>query len=116
MAKSLRKARKKAKAAVNSWSAGAVGLSWVPGSTLALGAADLALVRKVAKLYEVDDWSKEAILSSMGKRYAGKKLAAEAAGLIPIAGWAVKASVAGSLTKAFGEAVIKYFESQTDLK
>ena len=44
----------------------------------------------------------------------GKIAALEALNLIPLAGWAVKAPVAGAVIKGLGEAIIFHFERAED--
>lgn len=67
----LKSAERTARTIVNKWSAGAVAVGWIPGSTLALGAADYAMIQQVAE---------------------------------------------GAMTKAMGEATIRYFREKASLR
>jgi uncharacterized protein (DUF697 family) len=112
-------AEKMARSRVDTWSAGAAGISWIPGSTLALGVADMAVVSDVARYFEVTDWNREALAVSLGASIAGKKIAGialEAFAMgVPVIGHGIKALVAGALTKAVGEAMISHFRKLSPL-
>jgi len=113
MFSSLSEAEKKARNRVNAWTAGAVALGWVPGSMFALAAADVEICREVAKCFGVEHWSAESVSAAIGASVTGKIVAGEALSFIPVLGWAIKAGVAGGITKAVGEAIIAYFRSQS---
>lgn len=99
---------------VNAWTAGATAVGWVPGSMLALAAADLKICKEVAECFGVTHWSAEAVTAAIGASITGKIVAGEALSLIPGFGWAVKSVVAGGVTKGVGEAIIAYFREQSD--
>ncbi|GAB4009234.1 hypothetical protein GCM10028808_17190 [Spirosoma migulaei] len=114
MATSKREAEKKAREIVNKWSAGATAVSWIPGSSLALGFADFGMIRSVAQAFEVTDFNEEAVVASLGAGAAGRG-AAEWLSFIPGPGWIAKAVIAGGITKGLGEAVINYMKDRTPL-
>jgi uncharacterized protein (DUF697 family) len=111
--KSLVQAEAEARARVNAWTAGAVAVGWVPGSMFALAAADVEICREVADCFGIKHWRAESVSASIGASLAGKVVAGELLSFIPVFGWAIKAGVAGSLTKLVGEAIIKYFKGQS---
>lgn len=109
----LAEAEKKARQRVNAWTAGATAIGWVPGSMFVLAAGDVKLCREVAECFGVEHWSAESVTAAIGASVTGKVIAGEALSLIPGFGWAVKSVVAGGITKSVGEAIIKYFRSQS---
>ena len=110
---SLAEAEKKARKRVNAWTAGAVAVGWVPGSMFALAAGDVEICREVAACFGVEHWTAESVSAAIGASVTGKIVAGEALSFIPVVGWAIKSAVAGGITKAVGEAIIKYFRSQS---
>lgn len=111
----LHEAEENARSIVNIWTGGAAAVSWVPGSTLVLGTADWAMINKVANAFGVKEYNKEAVVATVAA-CTGGKWAAEALSFIPVAGWAVKAVIASGMTKALGEAVIRYFRNCSPYK
>lgn len=91
-------------------------ISFVPGSSLALGAADIKMVNDVAKAFEVNTYSIEEITTAIAATIAGRIASDGILSFVPIVGWAVKAGVAGAVTKAAGEIVIDYFKKRSPLK
>jgi uncharacterized protein (DUF697 family) len=85
----------------------------VPGSIFALAAGDVGLCREAAECFGVEHWSTESVSAAIGASVTGKIVAGEALSFIPVFGWAVKSAVAGGITKAVGEAIIKYFKAQS---
>lgn len=110
----LNDAEKKARSIVNKWSAGATAVGWVPGSMLALGAADFAMIQQVAETFEVKKYSTEQVVAMVSASFGGKLLV-EGLSFIPGPGWLLKAAVAGGVTKSMGEATIKYFRERSPL-
>jgi uncharacterized protein (DUF697 family) len=80
---------------------------------LALAAGDIELCREVAECFGVDHWSAESVTAAIGASVTGKVIAGEALSFIPVFGWAIKAGVAGGITKSVGEAIIAYFKSRS---
>jgi uncharacterized protein (DUF697 family) len=89
-------------------------LSWMPGSTVILSANELRLIGQIADKFGVRNWGAEGIAADVAA-LAGRRLAAEFGGLIPIAGWIVKAMVAPGITWALGEATIRYMWARSPL-
>lgn len=114
MAKTKKSAELQARAIVNKWVAGAVAVSWVPGSTLVLGTADYAMIRAVAGAFDVKHYDYEATVAVVACCVTGQG-AAELLDVLPGLGWAIKAIIAGVLTKGAGEAVIAYFADRSPL-
>ena len=109
----LAEAERMARNRVNVWTTGAVAVGWIPGSMFALAAGDVKLCQEVAECFGVKHWSAESVSAAIGASVTGKIVAGEALSFIPVLGWAVKSAVAGGITKAVGEAIIKYFKSQS---
>lgn len=90
-----------------------------PGSTsAALMVIEAEMCFEIGKIYRGDDFTFTEAVAAAGAvglvSVAGKIMALEALTLIPFAGWAAKAPIAGGLIKALGEAVIAYYEEVCD--
>lgn len=86
-----------------------------PGSTsAALMLIEAEMCFDVGRIYRGEDFTfSEAVAaaSAIGLVAAAGKIAAlEALNLVPGAGWAAKAPIAGGLIKALGESIISYYE------
>ncbi|RYZ15798.1 MAG: hypothetical protein EOO70_05995 [Myxococcaceae bacterium] len=86
-----------------------------PGSTsAALLVIEGTMCYQIGRIYKGDAFSpgdSVAVAGVVGlAAVAGKIAALEALNLIPLAGWAVKAPVAGAVIKGLGEAIIFHFE------
>jgi uncharacterized protein (DUF697 family) len=79
----------------------------------ALAAADVKIVKDIAKAFGVDAYSIEEIGAAVGATATGKIAAGELLSFIPVFGWAVKSAVAASVTKAMGETMISYFKKKS---
>ena len=73
------------------------------------------MVHDVAKAFEVQHYNIEEITTAIAATVAGKVTADGILSFVPVIGWAVKAGVAGTVTKAAGEYVIKYFKNRSAL-
>lgn len=111
--KSLYQAEQEARKALNAWTAGAAAVGWVPGSMFALAAADLKIVKDIAKAFGVESYNIEEISAAVGATITGKIVAAEALSFIPVYGWAIKSGVAAAVTKTMGETMINYFKKRS---
>jgi uncharacterized protein (DUF697 family) len=116
MSRSLAEAEKEARRLVNIWTAGAVGVGWIPGSMLALAALDVKLVNDVASAFEVRSYVAEEVAAAIGASVTGKVVAGELLSFFPGVGWAIKAGVAGTVTKALGEGLIAYMRDRSPLR
>jgi uncharacterized protein (DUF697 family) len=74
----------------------------------------LRLVLRLAAAYgqELDAQRLPEILGVVGTGLGLRAAARQALGVVPLAGWAVKAGVAYTGTRAVGEAAIRYFEAR----
>lgn len=89
----------------------------VPGAnSVALMAVEATMCFHIGRIYRGVNFSmKEAggIAASVGlAAVAGQIIALEALTLVPWAGWAAKAAIAGGIIKTLGEAIISYYENQ----
>lgn len=118
MSKSLQDADRESKKLVANWTTGAALTGWIPGSAFFLTAADTAMIHQVASAYEVSafdmDHLSRTLTGVVGSAIAGGVIA-EAVGLIPLVGWAVKSAGMAAKAKVIGDAVISYFRERSDL-
>lgn len=115
MANSLAEATTEAKKLVAAAVGAAAGVGWMPGSSLLLGGIDIVLIKQVAAAFEVEDYSIEQVITTIGKRFAGKLLATELLSFIPGPGWAIKGGVAASVTGAAGALLVAYMKDKSPL-
>ena len=90
-----------------------------PGSTAAaLMVIEVEMCFEIGKIYRGDNFTFTEAVAAAGAvglvAVVGKIAALEALTLVPFAGWAAKAPIAGSLIKGLGEAVIAYYERVCD--
>ena len=118
MPKSLQDADREARKLVTNWTTGAALTGWIPGSAFFLTAADTAMIHQVSSAYEVNAFEMDHLLSTLsgavGSAIAGGVIA-EAAGLVPLAGWAVKSAAMAAKAKVIGDVVIRYFRERLGL-
>lgn len=110
---SLYQAEKKARQVVDAWAVAATGTGWIPGSSIVLGTGDIAMVITVGRIFgftEINEKEAVAIFASLAGNRVGHYVADVGLSLIPGIGWAVKAAVAGGITKTIGEGIIQYFK------
>jgi hypothetical protein len=108
-------AEQQAREIVNKWTIVAAGCSWIPGSTLLLGAADIKMVNDVASSFAVQGVAAESVFAAVGASMTGKGLV-EVLSFFPGPGWVAKGIIASGITKATGEAVITYFRALSPLE
>jgi uncharacterized protein (DUF697 family) len=87
----------------------------IPGTTsTALAAMEAHMCYQIGKIYRGEDYTmKEAVAVAriVGLvAIAAPMIALEAANAVPIAGWAVKGTIAGGVIKTLGEAIIARYE------
>ena len=113
VARSKSEARRQASSAINKWALGFAAIAWVPGSHYAMGAGDIAMIRQVGAIFDVDVNETEAaeIFTIVAAPLLGSKVAHSILDFIPVVGWGVKSAVAAGVTKAVGEGLIGYFNS-----
>jgi uncharacterized protein (DUF697 family) len=88
---------------------------FVPGADHpVIALAQLRMVLRLAEAHgiEVDRRRLPEILGVIGAGYAWRGLARQALRYVPVAGFAVRGSVAYAGTRAIGEAALRYFEAQ----
>jgi uncharacterized protein (DUF697 family) len=97
--------------------AGLVGVAvFVPGADFpVITLLQLRLVLRIGAAYgeEIDAQRVPEVLAVIGGGLAFRTVARQALGIVPLAGWLVKGSVAYAGTRALGEAAIRYFEART---
>ena len=89
---------------------------FIPGADFpVLTMNQLRLVLRIGAAHglAIDNERLPEILGVIGGGLAFRTAARQAAGVIPLAGWAVKGGVAYAGTRALGEAAVKYFEART---
>jgi len=96
----------------NALVAGAV---FIPGVDLPiLTLNQVRLVLRIALAYgeTIDNQSALELLGVVGAGFGFRAVARELLDFVPVAGWALKASIAYGGTKAIGEAAVRYFEAR----
>ncbi len=89
---------------------------FVPGVDLpVLTLNQIRLVLRIALAYgaELDNRRAVELVGVVGAGFGFRAVARELLDLVPVAGWAVKGSVAYAGTRAIGEAAVRYFESRS---
>ena len=118
MSKTLQDADREARKLVGQWTTGAALTGWIPGSAFFLTAADTAMIHQVASAYEVSAFDMDHLIGTLGG-VVGSAIAggviAEAVGMIPLVGWAVKSAGMAAKAKVIGDAVISYFRQRSGL-
>ena len=118
MSKSLQDADREARKLVNNWTTLAAGTGWIPGSSLFLTGADIAMINQVANAYEVSAFDMDHLTGilggAVGSAIAGSVIA-EFVGVIPLVGWAVKSAGMAAKARVIGDAVINYFRERSNL-
>ena len=86
---------------------------WIPGADLpVLALNELRLVLRLAQAYGADDPRAlvPELAATLGAGFGLRALARELLDLVPVAGWALKGTLAYAGTRALGEAACKRFE------
>jgi len=92
--------------------AGAVFVPGVDMPLLTLNQVRLVLRIAVAYGETIDNQRALELLGVVGAGFGFRAVARELLDFVPVAGWAVKASIAYGGTKAVGEAAVRYFEAR----
>lgn len=102
---------------VDRWAKANLFTGWIPGAALALGAADMVMIRQVADSFGVEAFDEESLKVHLGGVLGSVTgaVAAEAIGVIPIIGWAAKAVTLHIKADTIGKAVIDYFRKHSAL-
>ncbi|BAY77064.1 hypothetical protein NIES25_35220 [Nostoc linckia NIES-25] len=110
--------KKEAQAWVAGYSggAGALGaLGVIPGTTtVSISGMQITMAYHIGRIYRGNNFGfaeATAVCLQVGlNAIVGRLMAYELIGLLPIAGWAIKSGVAGSVTAIMGNTLIDYFE------
>ena len=111
-------ANDRAEAIVSKWVVRAALTGWIPGSTLFLVAADMAMIRQVADEFGVGVFNESAIkahLAGVAGAAIGGSIAGEALNFLPIIGHVAKSGIMAIKAKAIGAATIEYFYEKSPL-
>ena len=71
------------------------------------------MVADIAHCFGVHSYSAQAVLTILGTNLTGHIAADGLLSMLPGIGWAIKAGVAASITKAAGEIIIEYFRDRS---
>jgi hypothetical protein len=102
---------------VDRWAKTALLTGWIPGASIALGAADMVMIRQVGEAFGIPAFEEDALKTHLGGvlgSIAGG-VAAEAIGIIPLIGWAAKSMTMHYKAQTIGKAVIDYFRDRSPL-
>jgi len=92
--------------------AGAVFIPGVDLPLLTMNQVRLVLRIALAHGQTIDNQRAFELLGVVGAGFGFRAVARELLDLVPVAGWAVKAAVAYTGTKAVGEAAVRYFAAR----
>lgn len=106
-------AEAKARDIVNGYAASAAGIGWVPGSCVFLTPMQGKMVADIAHCFGVHSYDAQMVLTVVGTNLTGHVAADGLLSMLPGIGWAIKAGVAASITKAAGEIIIDYFRERS---
>lgn len=99
---------------IDRWVIAAIAVSWVPGSTFVLAGVDYRLFRDIAKVYQIPNFSVDAMWVAVGGTAVGRG-AAEATGWLFGVGWLTNPIVAGFVTKKLADAIMDYMREESPL-
>ena len=93
--------------------AGVGGLIPVPGTSMAVTAAEVKLVVDIAAAYgeRIDDAGALKLIGLSTVKNLGVKALGEAVGWVPLVGWAARPALYAASVKAVGDAAVRHFES-----
>ena len=110
-------AERRARRIVDNWAKAALFTGWIPGSTLVLGGGDILMIRQVGEAFGIPAFDEDALKAHLGGvlgSLAGGAVA-EAIGVVPVIGWAVKSYALKMKADALGKAIIDYFRQRSPL-
>ncbi|MFL5538419.1 MAG: hypothetical protein ACJ8J0_05475 [Longimicrobiaceae bacterium] len=110
-------AERRAKRIVDNWAKANLFTGWIPGAALALGAADMLMIRQVGEAFGIPAFDEDALKAHLGgvMGSVGGAVVAEAVGVVPLVGWAVKSYALKMKADALGKAIIDYFRQRSPL-
>jgi|GEM_PF-1129102 uncharacterized protein (DUF697 family) len=92
--------------------AGVGGLVPVPGTAMAVTAAEVKLVVDIAAAYgeRIDDAGAVKLIGLSTVKNLGMKVIGEAAAWVPLVGWAARPALFAASVKAVGDAAVRHYE------
>lgn len=93
--------------------AGVGGLIPVPGTSMAVTAAEVKLVVDIAAAYgqRIDDLEAVKLIGLSTVKNLGMKAIGEVVGLVPIVGWAARPALFAASVKVVGDAATRHYEA-----
>lgn len=110
--------RTRARSLIHKYALAGTGWAALPlpvATSIGLTALETHLIWSIAKVYGESLSHPDAVVVAAGLEGASfglKRVAHEAAGLVPVVGWGIKAAIAGSAIEALGALAIHHFESK----
>ena len=110
-------AERRARGIVDKWAKAALFTGWIPGATIALGAADMVMIRQVGDVFGIPAFDEDALKTHLGGVLGAAvgAVAAEAIGVIPLIGPVIKSVTMHAKAETIGKAVIDYFRQRSPL-
>jgi uncharacterized protein (DUF697 family) len=110
-------AERRARTIVDRWAKAALFTGWIPGAAIALGGADMLMIRQVGEAFGIPAFDEDALKAHLGGVLGSitGAVTAEALNFIPVIGWAVKSVTLHVKADALGKAVIDYFRQRSPL-
>ncbi|HZP82809.1 MAG TPA: hypothetical protein VFB21_14310 [Chthonomonadaceae bacterium] len=105
----------RAREIVDQWAKKALFCGWMPGGSLVLGAADWAMINRIAQEFEVYDYNRDSIITAIGGALTAK-WTSECLSAIPVLGWIAKGFIARWVTRTLGTMMIEYFRDLSPLQ
>ena len=93
--------------------AGVGGLIPIPGTSMAVIAAEVKLVVDIASAYgaRIDDADAIKLIGLSTIKNLGMKVIGEAIGWVPLVGWAARPALFAASVKAVGDATVRHYEA-----
>jgi len=93
--------------------AGVGGLIPVPGTSMAITAAEVKLVVDIAAAYgeRIDDAGAVKLIGLSSVKNIGMTAIGEAVGWVPLVGWAARPALFAASVKAVGNAALRHYET-----
>ena len=93
--------------------AGVGGLIPVPGTSMAITAAEVKLVVDIAAAYgeRIDDAGAVKLIGLSTVKNIGMKAIGEAVGWVPLVGWAARPALFAASVNAVGNAALRHYET-----
>ena len=94
--------------------AGVGGLIPIPGTSMAVTAAEVKLVVDIAAAYgeRIDDGDAMKLIGLSTVKNLGMKVVGDVAGWVPLVGWAARPALYAASVKAVGEAATRHYETR----